>query len=119
MLSNITLYFLTRTFATSMYPYWTSPVGRVPHEVQVDSASLKETKKPVGYSFFTKEIHPIPIKWVDQEVGGLAWSRRHEQVCVLHHGGRVVTSEDERLYTEADPAGRPLCCARAARGFLG
>ena len=81
ILSNITLYYLTRTFATSMYPYWTSPVGRVPADVQVSSAELKATKKPVGYSMFTKEIHPVPIKWVDEEVG-LAWSRRHEQVSL-------------------------------------
>ena len=87
ILSNITLYYLTRTFATSMYPYWTSPVGRMPASVQPDSAVLKATKKPVGYSFFTKEIHPVPISWVDEDVG-LAWSKRHEKVrhalCISH-----------------------------------
>lgn len=80
ILSNITLYYLTRTFATSLYPYWTSPVGRRPHDIQPSSAALKEAGKPVGYSFFVKEIHAVPIKWVEEELGGLAWSNRHEQV---------------------------------------
>lgn len=36
----------------------------------------RHVRKPMGYSYFPKELAPMPIAWV-ATTGNLVWSRRH------------------------------------------
>ncbi|KAK5674342.1 hypothetical protein LTS10_012926 [Elasticomyces elasticus] len=71
ILDHVTLYWLTETFARSIYPY-RQTLGPSPEAI----ASKHYVEKPVGYSYFPKEIAPIPRAWV-ATTGNLVWYKRH------------------------------------------
>ncbi|OAL43684.1 alpha/beta-hydrolase [Pyrenochaeta sp. DS3sAY3a] len=71
ILDHVSLYWLTETFARSIYPY-RQTLGPSPE----DLASKFYIDKPVGYSYFPKEIAPIPRAWV-ATTANLVWSRQH------------------------------------------
>jgi hypothetical protein len=77
ILADVTLYWLTRTFPTSLYHYRNS---RGPHaSPETQPTGIRD--KPVGYSQFPKEITPSPIEWVKATGGvNLVWAKRHEKV---------------------------------------
>lgn len=80
ILGNVSLYYLTRTFPTSLYHYWASTGSRHFHtESQPNLAKIKATGKPIGYSLFKKEITPFLPEWAEGEVN-LVWSKKHEKV---------------------------------------
>ncbi|KAI4854547.1 alpha/beta-hydrolase [Aureobasidium sp. EXF-8845] len=73
ILDHASLYWLTETFPRAIYPYrqffGPSPEA-IPLKYYVD--------KPLGYSWFPKEIAPIPKAWVST-TGNLVWYRQHTQ----------------------------------------
>jgi microsomal epoxide hydrolase len=81
ILSNVSLYYLTNTFPTSLYHY------RASYGKQVKKGSeVPEVKnKPVGYSQFAKEILPTPKDWL--EGTNVVWHRRHEEVSEIWRTG--------------------------------
>jgi hypothetical protein len=89
ILDDITLYYLTRTFATSLTHYWAAPPSRYAlPETQPDLPAIKKTGKPVGYSLFKKEITPFLPEWAEGHVN-LVWSAKHDKVSAgLSEGGQ-------------------------------
>lgn len=73
ILDHVSLYWLTETFPRAIYPYrqffGPSPEA-IPLKHYVD--------KPLGYSWFPKEIAPIPKAWVNT-TSNLVWYRQHTQ----------------------------------------
>lgn len=112
ILSNITLYYLTRTFSTSLYHYWSAPPSaHVDAESQPDSKKLKAKGTPVGYSLFQKEILPTPIEWVKGEVN-MVWSKKHDQVSTDMKRNREGFQPCVPEVYEADGGlGRSLRCS--------
>jgi microsomal epoxide hydrolase len=79
ILKHVTLWWLTETFPTSIYPYRDMlPNG----ELREDLTSLKGKK--FGYSHFIHELAPMPGPWVKME-GDCIFYRRHETVYFLNH----------------------------------
>ena len=83
ILTSVSLYWLTDTFPTSIYPYRQlfTPGNMGAHE----NPEWKITK-PLGYSWFPYELAPIPRAWV-QTTGNLVFFREHE------HGGHFAALE--------------------------
>jgi hypothetical protein len=75
ILDDVSLYWLTNTFATSLYHYRTSYGKRATKETQPP----KVLDKPVGYSQFPKEILPSPKSWAAAQ-NNVVWHRRHDKV---------------------------------------
>jgi microsomal epoxide hydrolase len=49
-------------------------------EIKAQQASPEfYLSKPMGYSWFPKELVPTPVAWV-RKVDNLVWFKRHEQV---------------------------------------
>lgn len=71
ILDGVTLYWLTSTFPRSIYPY-RQLLGPSPE----DMPSKHYISKPFGYSWFPREIAPIPKSWV-ATTGNLVWHRQH------------------------------------------
>ncbi|KAL6707522.1 hypothetical protein ACN47E_004092 [Coniothyrium glycines] len=65
MLADITLYWLTACFPTSIYTY------REPKETL-------HVGKPVGYSYFPFELAPVPRAWAER-TGQLVFFKAHDQ----------------------------------------
>lgn len=65
ILSDITLYWLTGCYPTSIYPY-----REVREMLYVD--------KPVGYSYFQYELAPVPKSWA-AKTGNLVYFKSHEK----------------------------------------
>lgn len=81
ILANITLYWITRTFPTSLYHYRTTN-GKAATES--GSGKLGKISKQAGYSHFVHELIPTPISWVESTgTGNLVWSKRHERATHL------------------------------------
>ena len=77
ILADVSLYWLTRTFATSIYHYHTS------WQLSYESELIPKgpTHVPVGYSLFHKELRPYPIALVKKR-GNIVFGRRHDKVGV-------------------------------------
>lgn len=73
------LYWLTDTFPTSIYPY---------RELFVPDADAGRQfcEKPTGYSWFPMELAPIPCAWVET-TANVVWHRQH------HDGGHFAALE--------------------------
>ncbi|KAF4335453.1 microsomal epoxide hydrolase [Fusarium beomiforme] len=75
ILTSVSLYWLTDTFPTSIYPYRQRfTPGRIGAHENPDWM----IKKPLGYSWFPYELAPIPVSWV-RTTGNLVFSRKHER----------------------------------------
>lgn len=79
IISGVSLYWLTRTFPTSIYHYRVANGFYARKEAGPGNVFLD---KPTGYSLFHKEIHPAPLSWA-KEKANIVWHKRHEQVCDL------------------------------------
>jgi microsomal epoxide hydrolase len=64
IISDITLYWLTGCFPTSIYTYR-------------EMKQLLYVDKPMGYSYFPHELAPVPHAWA-AKTGKLVWSREHK-----------------------------------------
>lgn len=73
----MSLYWLTRTFPTSIYHY---RLANGPYARRETAPGNVYLDKPTGYSLFHKEIHPAPLAWA-KEKANVVWHKRHEQVC--------------------------------------
>jgi microsomal epoxide hydrolase len=73
ILDNVTLYWLTETFPRSIYPY--RQFLAAPTEPNVLTYHIS---KPLGYSWFPREVVPIPKAWVSS-VANLVWHRQHTE----------------------------------------
>lgn len=75
ILANVSIYWYNQTISTGLYHYRSTGGRRAPEEF----SPPKTGDKPIGYSLFKKEIHPIPRVWAENQVGNLVWFRRHDQ----------------------------------------
>jgi pimeloyl-ACP methyl ester carboxylesterase len=65
IIADITLYWLTGCFPTSIYTYR-------------EMKELLYVDKPVGYSYFPFELAPVPAAWAEK-TGKVVWKREHER----------------------------------------
>ena len=73
ILDSVTLYWFTETFPRAICPY-RQFFGPSPEAI-----ALKHyVDKPMGYSWFLKEIAPIPKAWVST-TGNLIWYKQHTE----------------------------------------
>ena len=73
ILADVTLYWLTGCYPTSIYTYR-------------EAKQLLHVDKPIGYSYFPYEIAPIPRAWAER-TGQLVFFKAHE------HGGHFAALE--------------------------
>ncbi|KAF2793326.1 epoxide hydrolase [Melanomma pulvis-pyrius CBS 109.77] len=86
ILESVTLYWLTEGGARSLYPY---------RQTFASGMTVAEdpefyVTKPLGHSYFAKEIVPAPRSWVEN-TGNLVFYRQHE------HGGHFPAIEQPVL----------------------
>ncbi|KAK4574473.1 hypothetical protein LTR86_001314 [Recurvomyces mirabilis] len=74
ILDSITLWWFTKSFARAIYPY-RQPFGPKPTFFHPEKTWFIE--KPLGYSWFPKDLAPVPVPLV-AKTGNLVWSRKHE-----------------------------------------
>ena len=74
ILASVTLYWLTETFPRSIYPYRQL---FTPGVIGAHENPEWYIKKPFGFSFFPKELAPIPGAWA-AKTGELCFYRQHE-----------------------------------------
>ena len=80
ILSVVSLYWLTRSFPTSLYHYRVTYGTNLKPEDRIPMV----TSVPLGYSQFFHEIRPSPKAFVEGQ-NNLVWHRRHEKVSRLHN----------------------------------
>ncbi|KAF7982194.1 hypothetical protein HWV62_29989 [Athelia sp. TMB] len=69
ILASVTLYWVTECIASSFFPYRQATA-------QHDDPAWHITK-PLGYSYFPKELYPVPRSWV-ATTGNLVFYKAHE-----------------------------------------
>jgi microsomal epoxide hydrolase len=74
ILTNISLYWFSGCYPTCIYLHRQILDGPGPF-----MEAWKDIKKPVGYSWFRKEISSPPKAWIDQ-TGKVNWYRTHDKV---------------------------------------
>lgn len=79
ILTDISLYWLTQTIPTSFYPY---PQIFTPGNISPHEDPKWHLTKPFGFSWFPKEIAPIPRAWAET-TGNLVFYRQHTEVSNL------------------------------------
>ena len=79
ILESVSLYWLTNTFATTIYPYRHL---FTPGVVGAHENPNWYVHKPLGFSWFPKELAPIPRAWV-QTTGNLVFHREHNKVRAI------------------------------------
>lgn len=107
ILSTASLYWLTQTIGTSIFTYRQVtpppslfPVPQSSGEIAAQKlperadGSMQKTKgpdapqwyckKPMGYSWFRRELGPMPVAWV-KTTGNLVWSRHNEKVSCANY----------------------------------
>lgn len=75
ILESVTLYWLTETFPRSIYPYRQL---FTPGVIGAHENPKWHIKKPFGFSWFPKEIAPVPKEWI-KTTGNLVWWKEHSQ----------------------------------------
>lgn len=106
ILRAVSLYWLTDTFPRAIYPYRAyygnkAPVNRPPDDPEF------YCKKPMGYSYFPKELMPTPVAWAKIS-GNLVWSRQHDKVSSTHKAIGSIANVMK---------GWPFCSYGTARRF--
>lgn len=79
ILRAVSLYWLTDTYPRCIYPYrgYFSKTG--PPKIPPPDSPEMYIKKPMGYSWFPKEIMPSPVAWV-RKCGNLVSYKQHTEV---------------------------------------
>lgn len=75
VLTNVSLYWFSRCYPTSMYHHRLALQG-----LGVLTDGWRGVTVPMGYSWFHKEISNPPKAWIDH-TGKVSWYRKHEKVC--------------------------------------
>ena len=76
ILESVALYYLTDTFPRAIYPY-RHAYRKPPERYYLHSDPAFYCHKPFGYSFFPKEIYPVPKEWVGT-TGNLVFFKQHD-----------------------------------------
>lgn len=87
ILESVSLYWLTNCFATSIYPYRQL---FTPGNIGAHENPIWHIRKPLGFSWFPKEIAPVPKAWV-ATTGDLVFFRQHAR------GGHFAAVEHPEL----------------------
>ncbi|XXG96447.1 hypothetical protein Hte_002730 [Hypoxylon texense] len=79
VLASVALYWLTGCYPTSLWPYraMIAPGGGGAAAPSLHANAAWRVEKPLGYSWFPKELAPTPRAWV-ATTGNLVFSRQHE-----------------------------------------
>ena len=90
ILADVSLYWLTNTIGTSLWPYRQlfTPGNLGAHE-----NPAWHINKPLGFSWFPKEIAPVPRAWI-ATTGDLVFFRAHEK------GGHFAALEQSEVFLE-------------------
>ena len=93
ILADVSLYWLTDTFPKSLYPYRQlfTPGVVGAHE---DPRWYIGADTAVGFSWFPREIAPVPRAWVETTVDKLVFWREHER------GGHFAALEQPEVLLE-------------------
>ncbi|KAH7018706.1 Alpha/Beta hydrolase protein [Macrophomina phaseolina] len=75
ILDSVSLYWLTSTFPTSIYTYRRG-LGPRADKITFHSQPENYVRKPFGFSWFPKELMPVPKSWA-ASTGNLVWYRQH------------------------------------------
>lgn len=88
ILASVTLFWLTESMSSSMYPYREFVTVRGQSRLLGPDTTRKQAaldsperyiKTPVGYSWFPKVLIPTPVAWV-KIYSNLVWNRIHTKV---------------------------------------
>jgi hypothetical protein len=142
----VSLYWLTDTFPRSIYPYRAVSlptslllvlhISHLPEDMHLDPNTRHpqfidrisnpqpprhkdptwHIKVPFGFSYFPKEILPVPKAWV-AESGNLVWFRRHEQVSFTEFIVLLLSNFFEIMFVADDILGRSFRCSRVSGGI--
>lgn len=74
ILTNVSLYWFSGCYATSIYCH-----GEIVDDPAPFMRAWEDVRVPVGYSWFKREISSPPKKWIDL-AGKVKWYRTHDQV---------------------------------------
>jgi microsomal epoxide hydrolase len=85
--ADVTLYWLTDCFATTLYPYRQL---FVPGVIGAHENPAWHIYKPMGFSWFPKEIAPVPRAWI-AATGNLVFFRQHQK------GGHFAALENPEV----------------------
>ncbi|KAI4762479.1 alpha/beta-hydrolase [Aureobasidium sp. EXF-3400] len=91
ILESVSLYWLTRCAATSLWPYrifYTPGVNGNPHNMP--EYRIPDTK-PFGYSYYPFELYPVPQAWA-ATTGNLTFFRAHDK------GGHFAAIEQTEAF---------------------
>ena len=77
ILDSITLYWFTHSFPRCIFPY-REYHGTLAGTYFIHGDPQYNIKQPFGYSYFPKEIAPMPKSWV-ATTGNLVWSKQHSK----------------------------------------
>lgn len=80
ILESVTLYWMTDTFPRCIYPYRGLSGGEERPRIATNSGKGRPRpyiEKPSGYSFFPKELVPMPVSWIRTNIN-LVHSTVHE-----------------------------------------
>ncbi|KAK3643090.1 hypothetical protein LTR56_010464 [Elasticomyces elasticus] len=75
ILEDVSLYWLTDTIGTSLWPYRQL---FTPGTIGAHENPAWHINKPLGFSWFPKEIAPVPKAWI-KTTGDLVWFRQHDK----------------------------------------
>lgn len=75
LLTNVSLYWFSRCYPTSMYHHRIAVKGLLSDL----TSGWRDVRVPMGYSWFRKEISNPPKAWIDK-TGKVAWYNKHEKV---------------------------------------
>ena len=90
ILDAVSIYWFTESFPRAIYPY-RHFFGPNPTFFQNETDLY--IKKPVGYSYFPRELAPIPKAWVERTCE-LVWYQEHTE------GGHFAALEKPVLFTK-------------------
>jgi microsomal epoxide hydrolase len=78
ILTEVSLYWFSGCAGTSLYTYREDYLLGVYQKGYLHGLESLHVDKPMGYSYFPKEISPMPKKWVER-TGKLVWCRYHDE----------------------------------------
>lgn len=106
ILRAVTLYWLTDTFPRAIY-FYRAYFGSKPRADKPPDDAESYCKKPMGYSYFPRELMPTPIVWAES-TGNLVWSRQHDKVRCTDQISESIANTGK---------GRSFCGYGATRRF--
>lgn len=92
ILDSISLYWFTNSFSRCIFPYRQFH-GSMAGAYYIHKDPEYRIDKPLGYSYFPKELAPMPRSWV-ATTGNLVWTQQHEK------GGHFAAMEQPQLMAE-------------------